>query len=309
RAISKKPCANSTAATAATALPLAQAKEAEAAPPEAARPGAGGLKLRLASAFVLMPLAIAAVWFGGWALAGLVILAGAGMGWEWARLSVIESGLVRAALGSGICRRTIARGCRPGACRRRSRASLDRGGNALAVGPLPGAVMDCRGRGGTPLDAVALRRGLGERRRRLCLRPRLGRAASRAAVLAQQDLVGRPGRARLRRDRRFCRGAHCRGGALGDGRPQPRAVGLRPGRRSRRVARQAALRRQGFGGAHPRPWRAARPPRFVADRNRGAGRAAPPRLRAGLRRPPVNPVETGAFFSNGAAIFCYGSQH
>ena len=79
---------------------MAQAKEAEAAPPEAARPGAGGLKLRLASAFVLMPLAIAAVWFGGWALAGLVILAGAGMGWEWARLSGIESGLIRAAVAA-----------------------------------------------------------------------------------------------------------------------------------------------------------------------------------------------------------------
>jgi phosphatidate cytidylyltransferase len=65
----------------------------------AGRPG-GGLKLRLASAFVLMPLAIAAVWLGGWALAVLVVLAAAGMGWEWARLSGVESGLVRATVAA-----------------------------------------------------------------------------------------------------------------------------------------------------------------------------------------------------------------
>jgi phosphatidate cytidylyltransferase len=88
------------AATAATALPLAQAKEVGDTAPRAgaARPRAGGLKLRLASAFVLMPFAIAAVWFGGWALAALVVLAAAGMGWEWARLSGVASGLVRAAV-------------------------------------------------------------------------------------------------------------------------------------------------------------------------------------------------------------------
>jgi len=51
------------------------------------RPSAGGLKLRLASAFVLMPLAVAAVWYDGWYLAALVVVAALGMAWEWARLS------------------------------------------------------------------------------------------------------------------------------------------------------------------------------------------------------------------------------
>jgi phosphatidate cytidylyltransferase len=43
--------------------------------------------LRLASALVLAPLALAAVWLGGWVFAALVIVAAAGMGLEWARLT------------------------------------------------------------------------------------------------------------------------------------------------------------------------------------------------------------------------------
>lgn len=43
--------------------------------------------LRLASALVLVPLALAAVWLGGWVFAALVIVAAAGMGLEWARLT------------------------------------------------------------------------------------------------------------------------------------------------------------------------------------------------------------------------------
>jgi len=88
------------AAIAATAPPLAQAKDAIEAPvaSRAARPGAGALKLRLASAAVLGPLALAAAWFGGWFFAGLVALAGAGMGWEWARLSGAGTGPAKAAV-------------------------------------------------------------------------------------------------------------------------------------------------------------------------------------------------------------------
>lgn len=40
---------------------------------------------------VLVPLALAAVWFGSPFLPALVALAGAGMGWEWARLSRLRS--------------------------------------------------------------------------------------------------------------------------------------------------------------------------------------------------------------------------
>ncbi len=57
-----------------TALPLARAER-------------GDVRLRLASALVLAPLALALVWLGGPYFALLVILAAAGMGWEWARLT------------------------------------------------------------------------------------------------------------------------------------------------------------------------------------------------------------------------------
>ncbi len=60
--------------------------------------GAGGLKLRFLSALVLVPLALAAAWFGGWFFACLVALAAAGMGWEWARLSGARGGLAKAAV-------------------------------------------------------------------------------------------------------------------------------------------------------------------------------------------------------------------
>ena len=54
------------AATAATAPPLVQANAARppGVPPQLVRPKAGGLKLRIASALVLAPVALAAVWFG-----------------------------------------------------------------------------------------------------------------------------------------------------------------------------------------------------------------------------------------------------
>lgn len=44
------------------------------------------LLTRVLSAVVLAPLVLLAIWFGGLWLAGLVVLAGGLMGWEWARL-------------------------------------------------------------------------------------------------------------------------------------------------------------------------------------------------------------------------------
>ncbi|HMA15995.1 MAG: phosphatidate cytidylyltransferase [Bacteroidota bacterium] len=44
------------------------------------------LLTRILSAAVLAPLVLLAVWFGGLWLAGLVVVAGGLMGWEWARL-------------------------------------------------------------------------------------------------------------------------------------------------------------------------------------------------------------------------------
>lgn len=60
---------------------------------DAARLQAGGdrLALRAASAAVLIPMALAAVWFGGWVLAGLAAAAAALMLREWLRLA--ESGV------------------------------------------------------------------------------------------------------------------------------------------------------------------------------------------------------------------------
>lgn len=49
---------------------------------------AGTLELRLISAAVLAPVALAAVWFGPPFLPALIAAAAAGMAWEWARLSL-----------------------------------------------------------------------------------------------------------------------------------------------------------------------------------------------------------------------------
>ena len=45
------------------------------------------LALRILSAAILAPLGVLAAWLGGPLLAGLTILAAAGMGWEWGRLT------------------------------------------------------------------------------------------------------------------------------------------------------------------------------------------------------------------------------
>ncbi|MCC7347822.1 MAG: phosphatidate cytidylyltransferase [Variibacter sp.] len=45
------------------------------------------LWLRVASSLVLAPLAVAAVWLGGWWFAGFWLLAAIGVMWEWARLT------------------------------------------------------------------------------------------------------------------------------------------------------------------------------------------------------------------------------
>jgi phosphatidate cytidylyltransferase len=70
-------------ASGATALPLAHGDRA-------------GLRLRVASAVVLAPVAVALVWLGGMFFAALVLAAAAGMGWEWARVTGWRSTLVAA---------------------------------------------------------------------------------------------------------------------------------------------------------------------------------------------------------------------
>src|SRR5712675_136275 len=54
--------------------------------PRLARAEGGSLGLRILSALVLAPIAIAAAWFGWPWLPILTAVAGAGMAWEWAGL-------------------------------------------------------------------------------------------------------------------------------------------------------------------------------------------------------------------------------
>lgn len=51
-----------------------------------ARPEPSELKLRVLSAAAILPLAVAAIWLGGWYFAVFVFLLGAAMGWEWSGL-------------------------------------------------------------------------------------------------------------------------------------------------------------------------------------------------------------------------------
>src|SRR5690349_20626999 len=80
------------AANVATALPL-----------DRAEPKPSTLRLRIISALVMAPVALAAVWLGGWWLAALVLLITLGMCWEWARLASGDGfgaiGLATAAAG------------------------------------------------------------------------------------------------------------------------------------------------------------------------------------------------------------------
>jgi phosphatidate cytidylyltransferase len=66
-------------------LPITVAASGDTVP-RLARAEPGLLTLRILSALVLAPVAIAAVWFGTPWLAMLTAVAGAGMAWEWVRL-------------------------------------------------------------------------------------------------------------------------------------------------------------------------------------------------------------------------------
>jgi phosphatidate cytidylyltransferase len=62
------------------------------------------LKTRILSALVMLPPALAAMWYGGWAFEALVALAAALMAWEWDRLVTGRfgpSGIVAGAAGVG----------------------------------------------------------------------------------------------------------------------------------------------------------------------------------------------------------------
>lgn len=56
------------------------------------------LRTRTASALVLGPLAVFCVWWGGFAWAGLLLVALVGLGWEWGRLAKVQPYTVAGAL-------------------------------------------------------------------------------------------------------------------------------------------------------------------------------------------------------------------
>src|SRR5437763_7715592 len=66
-------------------LPITVAASGDTVP-RLARAEPGLLTLRILSALVLAPVAVAAVWFGTPWLAMLTAVAGGGMAWEWVRL-------------------------------------------------------------------------------------------------------------------------------------------------------------------------------------------------------------------------------
>ncbi len=54
-------------------------------------PASSALRKRVVSAAVMLPLAIAAIWFGDWAFIALAVLAAALMMWEWQRLPRVSA--------------------------------------------------------------------------------------------------------------------------------------------------------------------------------------------------------------------------
>jgi len=91
---------NSSAATGAMAAAVSDGK----APAKSS-----GLKLRILSAAVMLPVAVAATWLGSWFFAALVALAGVAMLWEWGRLpgnlamNVVVSGSLAFVAGLYLC--------------------------------------------------------------------------------------------------------------------------------------------------------------------------------------------------------------
>jgi len=77
-------------------------ENAASAPPPAPPASGSALGARIASALVMVPVALAIVWYGGPWIAGLAALAAAVMAWEWGRLVGRASTLTDSLLLAGI---------------------------------------------------------------------------------------------------------------------------------------------------------------------------------------------------------------
>ncbi|HLZ65166.1 MAG TPA: phosphatidate cytidylyltransferase [Aliidongia sp.] len=77
-------------------------ENAASAPPPAPPASGSALGPRIASALVMVPVALAIVWYGGPWISGLAALAAAIMAWEWGRLVGRSTGLLDGLLLAGI---------------------------------------------------------------------------------------------------------------------------------------------------------------------------------------------------------------
>ena len=77
-------------------------ENAASAPPPAPPASGSALGARIASALVMVPVALVIVWYGGPWIAGLAALASALMAWEWGRLVGRSSGVTGGLLLAGI---------------------------------------------------------------------------------------------------------------------------------------------------------------------------------------------------------------
>jgi len=77
-------------------------ENAASAPPPAPPASGSALGARIASALVMVPVALAVVWYGGPWIAGLAALAAAVMAWEWGRLVGRSTGPTDGLLLAGI---------------------------------------------------------------------------------------------------------------------------------------------------------------------------------------------------------------
>jgi len=85
-------------------------ENAASAPPPAPPASGSALGARIASALVMVPVALAIVWYGGPWIIGLAALAAALMAWEWGRLVGRATGLVDSLLLAGIAAAAVLAG-------------------------------------------------------------------------------------------------------------------------------------------------------------------------------------------------------
>jgi len=85
-------------------------ENAASAPPPAPPASGSALGARIASALVMVPVALAIVWYGGPWIIGLAALAAALMAWEWGRLVGRSTGLVDSLLLAGIAALSVLAG-------------------------------------------------------------------------------------------------------------------------------------------------------------------------------------------------------